>query len=215
MRYPRLMFSLALVFLLVFQVRDVKGQRFGGGVKMGLTASEVSGDNLGGPDKLGWFAAVYTNRQLSSVSSLQLELMFIQKGSRSTPSEKNNFFDYRFSLQYAEIPVLLITDFPWGGGGVFADRLSLETGLSAAFLVGWDEVENDRVLNLSVEKPFQREELNLLLGLYYPITSQILFHLRFSQGITPLRPHEGGTAVWYNRGQYNTVWTFGLSWDLL
>lgn len=207
-------FSLFFVLFVFWPGKVVWGQRFGGGLKGGLAASEVSGDNLGGPDKLGWFAAVFTNTSLGAITRVQLELMYIQKGSRSTPNEKNNFYDYRFALQYAEIPLLLIVDFPWGGGGQFADRLSLETGLSAGFLVESKELENDRLLDLSDEKPFHRAELNLLLGLYYPVTRQINFHMRFSQGITPLRPHEGGTAVWYNRGQYNTAWTFGLSWDL-
>jgi hypothetical protein len=211
----QIIFFVAIILFVLWPWKMALGQGFGGGLKGGLAASEVSGDNLGGPDKLGWFAAVFTNTALGDITRIQLELMYIQKGSRSTPDEKNNFYDYRFALQYVEIPFLLIVDFPWGGGGRFADRLSLETGLSAAFLVGSEEMENDRMLDLSEEKPFHGAELNLLLGFYYPVTSQLNFHLRFSQGITPLRPHEGGTSVWYNRGQYNTAWTFGISWNLL
>ncbi|MDX9941883.1 MAG: outer membrane beta-barrel protein [Bacteroidales bacterium] len=215
MKNHGMFFFLVLISLLFCPGKHVMGQRFVGGLKGGLAASEVSGDNLSSPNKLGWFGAVFTNIRVGDFSRVQLELMYIQKGSRSTPNEKNNFYDYRFTLQYAEIPFLLVVDFPWGDAGGFADRISLEGGLSAAFLVGSNEVENDRVLDLSGEKPYHNQELNLLMGLYYPITGQVHFHLRFSQGITPLRPHEGGTAMWYNRGQYNTVWTFGLVWELL
>ena len=214
MNYRQIFFTLSIGFLFFLTGEGIQAQGFGGGLKAGITASEVSGDNLSGPNKLGWNAAVFTNTRLGTATRIQLELMYIQKGSRSTPNEKNNFYDYRFALQYAEIPLLLILDFPWAGEGQFADRLSLEAGFSASFLVGSREEENERLLDLSEEKPFHGEELNLLLGLYYPIAAQVYFHLRFSQALTPLRPHEGGTTVWYNRGQYNTAWTFGLSWAL-
>lgn len=208
----RVVFLFAFL-LMLFSNKAAYGQRFGGGFKGGLAASEVSGDNLGGPDKLGWFASVFTNTSVGTFSRVQLELMYIQKGSRSRPNEKNNFYDYRFSLQYAEIPVLLIFDFSSAGNSRFADRLSLETGLSASFLVDSSEFLNDFSVDSSINKPFNDAELNVLLGLYYPVAEWLKFNLRFSQGVTPLRPHLGGTQTWYNRGQYNTVWTFGLAWS--
>lgn len=191
------------------------GQRFDGGLRGGLSASEVSGDNLGGPDKLGWFASVFTSTGVGNYSRLQLEILYIQKGSRSRPNEKNNFYDYRFSLQYAEVPLVIIYDFPFGDNLRLGGRLSLEAGLSVAFLVAALEKENDLEIDLGQEKPYNDAELNVLLGLYYPMADRLNFHLRFSQGITPLRPHLGGSQIWYNRGQYNTVWTFGLAWSLL
>ncbi|MBW6496781.1 MAG: PorT family protein [Bacteroidales bacterium] len=190
-------------------------QGFDGGLRGGIAASEVSGDNLGGPDKLGWFAAVFTSTGVGTYSRLQLELLYIQKGSRSRPNEKNNFYDYRFSLQYVEVPLVLIYDFPFGENMRHGGRLSLEAGLSLAFLVAALEKENDLEIDLAQEKPYNEAELNFLLGLYYPVADRLKFHLRFSQGITPLRPHLGGSQTWYNRGQYNTVWTFGLAWSLL
>jgi hypothetical protein len=212
---PHRVVLLFSILLLLVPTKTAFGQRFGGGFKGGLAASEVSGDNLGGPDKLGWFASVFTNTSLSAFSKVQLELMYIQKGSRSRPNENNNFYDYRFSLQYAEIPVLLVFDFPFAGNSRFADRLSLETGLSASFLVGSSEFLNDFPVDASTNKPFNDAELNILLGMYYPIADWLEFQLRFSQGLTPIRPHLGGTQTWYNRGQYNTVWTFGLAWSFL
>ncbi len=204
-----------LFFALFFGAGFAAGQGFDGGLRAGIAASEVSGDNLGGPDKLGWFASVFTSTGLGAYSRVQLEMLYIQKGSRSRPNEKNNFYDYRFSLQYVEVPLLFIYDFPLGENLRHGGRLSLEAGLSLAFLVAALEKENDLEIDLAQEKPYNDAELNVLLGLYYPVANRLKFHLRFSQGITPLRPHLGGSQTWYNRGQYNTVWTFGLAWSLL
>jgi len=206
---------LLVFFLIMLGSGHVHGQRFDGGLRAGIAASEVSGDNLGGPDKMGWFASVFTSTGVGIFSRLQLELLYIQKGSRSRPNEKNNFYDYRFSLQYAEVPLVVIYDFPFGENLRLGGRLSLEAGLSVAFLVAALEKENDLEIDLGQEKPYKDAELNVLLGLYYPVADRFNFHLRFSQGVSPLRPHLGGSQTWYNRGQYNTVWTFGLAWSLL
>jgi len=207
--------NLFFTLFFLFTFHTVSGQRFDGGFKGGLAASEVSGDNLGGPDKFGWFASVFTKTSVGTNTRMQLELMYIQKGSRSRPNEKNNFYDYRFNLQYAEIPVVAIVDFSSAGRQGLTRQFSLEAGLSVSFLVGTREVENELVLDLSQQKPYNDGEINILLGLYYPVTDWLDFHLRFSQGVTPIRPHLGGAATWYNQGQYNTVWTFGLSWSFL
>jgi hypothetical protein len=186
-------------------------QHFVGGLKGGLTASEVSGDQLGGPNKAGWFAAVFTNISTGSFSRLQLELMYIQKGSRSVPTERNDFYSYKFYLQYVEIPLVYAFDFA-AFELPFARRLTAEAGLSLSILVDHHEEVNELVLDLSDIKPFHGSELNLLLGLSYPLGESLGVNFRFSQGVTPLRPHEGGSTVWYNRGQYNTVWSLGLSY---
>lgn len=210
--------KVVIVFFLFFSGLSPQwlvAQQFGGGFKSGLTGSEVSGDNLAGPDKLGWFAAAFTNVPVRSHSKIQLELLFIQKGSRSKPNEKNNYYDYRFSLQYVEVPFILIMGFPPEASSKFVGGFSVEAGLSVAMLVAAVETENDLELDLSALKPYKEAELNVLLGLYYPVGERFSFHFRFSQGLTPLRPHLGATQTWYNRGQYNTVWTFGLSWAVL
>ncbi len=199
-----------LFLLLTSTVKDGYAQRFYGGINAGLTASEVSGDRAAGPDKLGWFASVFTNTHLTTYSFLQLELMYVQKGSRVVPDEPGDR-DYKFYLQYVEIPVVFKFDFSVFGELPYVDRLAGEFGLSMSVLVDHFEEENGLEMDLTASRPFNTAELNALIGLYYPIGEIMEMHLRFSQGVTPLRPHEGGTKVWYNRGQYNTVWSFGLS----
>lgn len=191
----------------------MSGQDFRGGFRAGLTAGEVSGDEAGGPDRPGWFAAVFTNRDISEYSQLQLEVMYIQKGSRVF-----RYRDYRLNLHYVEVPLVFKFDFSPSIPLPYVDRLNGEIGLSGSTVVGhYEENEGKDITDrMADERPFYAAELNLLAGLYYPIREGLDFHLRFSQGVTPLRPHQSETAsTWYNRGQYNTVWSFGLSFTFL
>ncbi len=181
--------SAILLILLTSLSFNVDAQRFYGGINAGLTASEVSGDMAGGPDKLGWFASVYTKTNLSTYSFLQLELIVVQKGSRVVPDEPGHR-DYKFYLQYVEIPLVFKFDFSVFGDLPLVERLAGEAGLSASVLVDHFEEENGLEVDLTASRPFNRAELNALIGLYYPVGEIMEIHLRFSQGITPLRPHE-------------------------
>ncbi len=202
--------------MLLMCVQDADAQMFRGGLQLGLTASEVSGDDAGGPDKLGWFASVYTNRDISPFSRLQLELMYIQKGSRvyydpwddihgnpgngfgikqdndfdPDPDPDDGYRDYRFNLHYVEIPVFFIFDFSSLTGLEYVDRLSGKFGLSVSTVVGHSETDEwggDDTDNWASRRPFKTAELNIIAGLQYPISEKLSFQIRFSQGVTPIR----------------------------
>ncbi len=217
---PRHLFSYVIVgwALLLLSPCPLHGQAFRGGMQAGLTASEVSGDRSGGPHKLGWFASVFTDYQVSEHAYWHLEILYIQKGSREfndpeTP-EEGVFRDYKFYLQYIEVPVLFKFDFSVFERLPYVDWLTGEIGLSGSTVVGHYETNDFGDENTGLmarERPFNRAELNLLLGFYFPLREGLGVHFRYSQGVTPLRSHESGARTWYNRGQYNSVWSLGLS----
>jgi hypothetical protein len=205
----RIFFS--VFFILI--TGHLAAQRFEGGLRAGLVASEVSGDNLGGPNKLGWYASAFTFTPLAEHVSMKLEIMYITKGSRSVPSERNDFLEYTFHLQYVEVPVLVLVDVSQFSQSPVLEKLVLHAGLSGSVLVGHREQEFGADVPVSEVEPFHPAELNILLGFSYPLTERMNFHFGFSNSLTPIRPHSGGSKVWYNRGQYNTVWTFGVSYN--
>ncbi len=242
---------LGVCFVMAWQ--GIAAQTFRGGFEAGVTASEVSGDDAGGPDKLGWYALVFTNTDVHSHARLQLELMYIQKGSRAyhepwdeehanklhgyfpagspwkeddpIEPDPSGYRDYRFNLHYVEVPLLLQFDFSPLTRLPYVEHMSGEFGVSASVVVGhFEENEGMDVTDLMAElRPFKAAELNLLAGLYLPISDGLRFHMRFSQGITPLRTRYGkdeiscaGTFECYRkRHQFNTVWSFGLSYTFL
>jgi hypothetical protein len=206
--------TLLLVYF-ISSITFVNGQVFDGGIRAGLTASEVSGDNLSGPSKLGWYASVYTSLQITEISDIILEIMYIQKGSRSIPSEKNNFREYKFYLQYVEIPLQFKTDISQFTSNSVMDKISVNAGLSIAVLVDNLESDDGTTIFLPGERnDFHAAELNLLLGFSIPISSSIDFRMSYSNGLSPIRPHAGGGKTWYNHGQYNSVWSFGMAYTI-
>ncbi len=208
--YPKKV-SLIFYFLILLSFHAT-GQRFQGGLRGGLVASEVSGDNLSGPNKLGLYATAFTFTPVSEFSDILLEIKYIQKGSRSIPTERNNFYEYKFFLQYVEVPVHFRQDIARFTDLDFIEKLMVSAGLSVSVLVDHLETDMGTPVPPSEREDFNPAELNILFGLSYPLTGSIDFNFGFSNSLTPIRPHAGGGKLWYNRGQYNTVWTFGLSY---
>ena len=85
--------------------------RFYGGVRVGFTASQISGDDLSGFHQLGASAGLFVNHAVNASGSLklQLELDFTMKGSHSyTPPKQQYETDfYSLRLGYVEVPLLL------------------------------------------------------------------------------------------------------------
>ncbi|MFN2396175.1 MAG: outer membrane beta-barrel protein [Bacteroidales bacterium] len=201
------------VFLLLLGSTISQAQRFNGGLRGGFVASEVSGDNLGGPNKPGWYASAFTFTPVSEIVSMKLEIMYITKGSRSIPNERNDFLEYTFHLQYVEVPVMAMINISRYSQSPILENIILHAGLSGSVVVGYREQMFGADIPASEVADFNPAELNIILGFAYPLAEKVNMHFNFSNSLTPIRPHSGGGRVWYNRGQYNSIWTLGLSYN--
>ncbi len=221
-------FKVFLIFCFFVFSLSLDGQHFRAGAKGGLTATKISGDRDpdGGRPRLGMYASIFTNYPVSEKSHWQLELMYIQKGSRAYMSgiePDEEYRDYKLDLHYVEIPIIYNYYLSDISSIDYIDRLTIEAGLSFASVIGhYEEKNGSDITNREAEaKPFNWGELNAIAGLYYPMFENLEFHFRFSQGVTPVRPHgtEGGASgtwwQWINQfGQYNTAFSVGLSYTL-
>ncbi len=249
----RPVFILCLFFLLGSLQQEVQAQTFRGGLQAGLTATEVSGDDASGPDKLGWFASVFTNTDISHHTRLQLELTYIRKGSRvyhdPWDDEHGNqngdgvlfhhglfqedpidppddgYRDYRLTLHYVEVPVMVQFDFSPLTRLPYVELMSGELGISVSTVVGHHEEKRERDVTdeMADQRPFKFAELNVLAGLRFPITDGLSFSARFSQGVTPFRTRYPADEIscanslecYRKRHQFNSVWSFGLTYTFL
>ena len=202
------------IFILVLMSAWTQAQSFKGGFFGGLTASEVSGDNLAGPNKLGFSLGVYTALATSPNADIRMEMMYVQKGSKANPSEKNNFYTYRFHLGYVEVPILYHFPFPFFSSTEYMTRLKLEAGVSYARLMHYKEEDNGRLVLAGEKEAYHVNEANLLLGFNFPLNEKFAFNFRASSSITPIRPHQGKGTVWYNWGQYHTLWHLTMNYML-
>lgn len=179
-------------------------QEFHGGLLGGLAASEISGDRLQGPNKAGFYAGAFVNRYFTPQSSFQMELDFIQKGSRENPDSTNGYHSYLLRLNYVEIPVHYKYD--------FTERATLEAGLSLGVLIHHYELA-DGYEWVSGSDKFEPIDLSLNIGIYYSLLENLRFNVRYSNSILPVRPHNGGATWRTNKGQYNEVLSFVLYYE--
>src|SRR5438132_3331012 len=99
---PRKLFFTSL-FIIFFQL--LYAQRFHAGVTGGISTTQVAGDQLSGFNKAGVIAGGFVNSSLSEKTSLQMEIIFIQKGSRKPVETDNDNQYYVMRLSYFEVPV--------------------------------------------------------------------------------------------------------------
>ena len=197
----------SLLFLLL--CINISAQSFHGGVRAGGTASEVSGDNLAGLNKFGFYGSVFTLYPINENTFFKLEVGYIQKGSQARPSTKNQYYDYLFSLQYVEIPVLISRKIEFLGPKF--DEPFFNLGLSVAKLVSHKEIENG-VSSINDQQDFKPVELNIVAQVEHPILNDLYFTLGFSNSLTPIRSHIDNQKTWKNHGQYHSLWSLGLSY---
>jgi len=190
---------LIFIFTVIVAGSVVIAQDFNGGILGGLSTSEISGDRLEGPNKAGVYLGVFVNRYFSKRSSLQMELDYIQKGSRKNP-DSLDYSTYLLRLNYIELPIHYKYD--------FHERGTLETGLGFGFLIhSYEEADGYEEVSGS---DFQTLDMSFNIGAYYRIFENLWINVRYSNSILAVRPHASGQSYKWNNGQYNEVLSFTL-----
>ncbi len=199
MKLKNLLFCLVFLFFgsMLF------GQQFNGGLLGGLSMSEISGDRLTGPNKAGVYAGGFVNTYISKKSSFQMELDFIQKGSRKNPDTLDNSNYYLLRLSYIE----MFLHYKWD----FSELFTLEAGPSFGVLIKSYEEADGQILT---EPPFNTGDLSLNVGLFFSLTQRWRFNVRYSNSILAVRPHASGQTYKWNQGQYNEVLSFTFHYKL-
>ena len=126
----------------IFQ-NNSRAQEFNAGILLGLSTSQVSGDNLGGFNKAGLILGGFVNRDINSLLSLQIEMMFVQKGS-SNPKPENLLGEIH--LDYIEAGAQYIT-----ANNYTVTRPILERANMA------DQLEDLTLLSISIAKEAIKE----------------------------------------------------------
>lgn len=184
--------------------RSTTGSNFKGGIRAGFTATQISGDDLGGFHKLGACAGLFINFPLTDNLrwKIQSELDFIMKGSHAYYSSQKPITDkYVLNIGYLEVPVLI----KW----TFAENFEIEFG--PAFGVILYQRERNAVGPMK-RPPFRWYELSGLCGLSYIIKKHFGISLRYSNSLIPVRIPD-----WvFNRHvkkQYNSVLALSVTYQ--
>ena len=177
-------------------------QNFDAGLMGGFTTSQVSGDQLGGYHKLGARMGAYISYPLQKKMNLQVEMQYIQKGSKK-PFIKNSPQTYSFNLHYIEVPLTMNYQIKKG--------IYLEGGIGTAYLFACKE--QDEYGDINADKP-NTLAFDLLLGAQYQFKKNVKFNLRFGNSLIPFRKHSSGGERGLNKGQYSTMISLALMYQI-
>ena len=182
-------------------------QRFHGGAFGGFVVSQLDGDQLGGYNKPGVRVGGWVNTDVSDITTLQLELEYIQKGSKISQNRivTENYYHSRLNYLQVSIPAKFLIE----------DKWKVEAGLAGGYLYRAQEDDGNGFLD--AHPAFNKFELSFLAGLNYRINEKFTGNVRFNYTVflLPVRPHPGDQKRWpFNLGQYNNVLAFTLYYQI-
>jgi hypothetical protein len=200
-----------ILILCGFLTLNLQAQNFGGGIILGLSTSQVDGDNLGGFYKAGGVFGVFANTSISQLLSFQMEIAFIQKGSNNPKMNDSTHPDFGIqdiSSSYIEIPLLLQYH--------QSNKLKIETGWLSAYLI--DGYYNDNLGRMDYDNasPFIKYDHGLILGIDYTFSEKLSLNTRLSRSILPIGVEDYDGKDLYNssrKGKYNSVLSFSIHYN--
>ena len=195
--------KLAILLFCGFLTLSIQAQNFGGGLIAGASTSQVAGDMLGGFKKIGLLTGVYTNLKIKENLKVQLEIIYIEKGSRNPNLHKNTIQE--ITLSYVEVPISINLQ--------QKENLGIELGILPAFIMS--SKMNDYFSEIEIDPSFEKYDFGIFAGINYHLSKKIILNSRISNSIIPIRPHVSGATNGWNKGQYNTVLSFALHYNFL
>jgi len=139
----------AILLFCGFLTLSIKAQNFGGGLILGLSASQVGGDMLGGFNKLGFLTGAYTSLNVKENISFQFEITYIEKGSRNPNLYKNTIQE--ITLSYVEVPISINLQ--------QKENLGVEVGILPAFLITAEM--NDYFSEIKIDPAFEKYDFGV------------------------------------------------------
>lgn len=181
MKKDRFFKILAINILFLFPLL-LAAQNFRGGLRAGMTMTQISGDDLSGFHKLGAYAGGFVNWRFINHDrwSIQPEINFVMKGSSTylKPDKNGNVGPkYVLTLYYVEVPVLAKCRIVKG--------LEVEFGPTFGVLAAATEKDANGIMNARM--PFRWYELCAMAGVSYLIKEHYGINFRYVQTLVPVR----------------------------
>jgi len=194
-----------VVVVCVFSCVMMHSQReFKGGILAGPIASQISGDGLGGWDKIGFSAGAWVSVPFSEKSAMTISMKYITKGSR-TKRDTLTFNMFAYHLNYIDVPVLY-------SYRVVRKKSSINFNIGpyAGVLLKQKVVANG--YDYPVNPPFRAFDIGASLGVTWWLGEKFFFDLSSASSVLPTRPAPNATNQYsfYEKGNYNQTLQFML-----
>ncbi len=199
----------ALIVLLIGFGLSVQAQPFGGGLRVGLNASQIAGDGMSGYNKSGFGGAFLSFYYINETNRMQLELGYTRKGSARRPDvDDPSITQFNRRLNYVEIPLLYQSQF---------GLLRIGAGLAVDVLTSASEKIDGYPNNSFNRKDWNKLCVNSVVELQYNLTQNLVFLVRSTNSLHSIRKNSvPGNVRRFSRqfGEYNDVLFFGLGWEM-
>jgi hypothetical protein len=184
-----------LIILLFLIVHQSYSQGFKGGVLVGLTASQVDGDDWAGYSKVGFQGGAYSRYLFNEEWALVVELKFIQKGSLRTVKDNPEAY-FKIALSYIDIPVFI--NYTLKKHFVFGLGVSYGQLMNASVDDGYGSVEESQLA-------YKNYDINIVGQTKYLFNDHIWLDLKFAYSIVTIK--DDGTYQW------NNLFSLGLGYE--
>lgn len=196
--------TIFIIIFFFFSIAICHAQRFDGGVLLGVSASQIDGDNEYGFHKGGPVAGVWVSTDFDNKFSGQLELKYIAKGSAPPKDDPDPSF-YRIRLQYIEIPVLVIYR--------VHDMINLEAGASLGYMIK-EQFDPDGNGYYVPDGNPNRIEAATQAGINVKVIEKLFLNIRHSYSIFPFREFGYGLSNFSTGGLSNHVASVALYYQI-
>lgn len=198
-------------------------QEFFGGLILGGTTSQIGGDSRGGYNKIGAVGGVFAGLNLSEDINVQMELKYIQKGSRSVDYENRPAYDpFLIQLNYIDMPIVIDYNLnKINVNDINLRWLKFELGLSLDVLLNSrQEIQGYEVAS----NPWNRLVINTIAGIRVDVSENIEIGLRTINAMTSIctpskSPYNNGNVSYVQRllpyyGMFNDVLQLAVFWKI-
>ena len=163
-----------ITLLLFITTISVSAQKFEGGLFIGMTASQIEIDFIGGYHKVGLVGGPYVNVFLKDWFAIQSGLSYIGKGAHSGPKSPDYF---KTQLDYIEVPALM--------NFYIIKNIPLTAGATFGYLFrGYND--KDGRISKQDELNLRNLDLSSYIGINYMIGDNFSFTLAHSYSIIPI-----------------------------
>jgi hypothetical protein len=170
------------------------GQRFNGGVVLGMNVSQIDGDTWGGYNKAGLVGGAYVFTKFQNNWGAQMEIRYAAKGS--APSI-NNPLHLKIRLQYVELPLIATYD--------LTKKFEVHAGGSFGYLFSAAQNEG---YGYQEFRQFDKYGVEACVGMRYNLLDNLSVGARFAYSVIPIYALYSGATGTY--AMYNNVVTFAF-----
>ena len=190
------MIRLHFIFILLLTAGILSAQNFKAGAIGGISTSQVSGDQLGGFNKVGVKVGSFVNHTINLATRGELAMYYIDKGSNDLNS------NFRIDLSYIETSWCVQKSskgFIYEGGLLFSVLLDGKT----YDIYGYEDVTKSDYYKFDIGAKLSAGiKLKPRLFMFWEITNSLPF--------TPIQDHPGGATYGLNKGKYNSILSFSF-----